>query len=66
MKRPSIFAELRDDYAIPEQATSVTMNTYTYLGPEDATEEMKQPGEIERARAEMENGSASEDDREAI
>ena len=33
---------------------SVTMNTYTHLGLDDACEELHRMGEIERARAEQE------------
>ena len=41
---------------------SVTMNTYTHLGLEDAAEEMKRLGEIENARIEQEKMDAAEDD----
>ncbi len=35
-------------------AISVTMNTYTHLGLDDACEELHRMGEIERAQAEQE------------
>ena len=44
---------------------SVTMNTYTHLGLEDAAEEMKRLGEIENARMEQEKMDRPEDDDEA-
>ena len=44
---------------------SVTMNTYTHLGMEDAAEEMKRLGEIENARMEQEKMGRPEDDDEA-
>ena len=48
---------------------SVTMNTYTHLGLDDACEELHRMGEIERARAEQERmdgeNSTSSDEGEA-
>ena len=41
-------------YLMGHSDISVTMNTYTHLGLEDACEELHRMGEIERARAEQE------------
>ena len=41
-------------YLMGHSDISVTMNTYTHLGLDDACEELHRMGEIERARAEQE------------
>ena len=52
-------------YLMGHSDISVTMNTYTHLGLEDAAEEMKRLGEIENARMEQEKMDRPEDDDEA-
>ncbi len=49
-------------YLMGHSDISVTMNTYTHLGLEDAAEEMKRLGEIENARMEQEKMDMQEDE----
>ena len=51
-------------YLMGHSDISVTMNTYTHLGLEDAAEEMKRLGEIENARMEQEKMDRPGDDDE--
>ena len=44
---------------------TVTLDTYTHLGLEDAAEEMKRMEEVERARKEQEKLNQNRDDDEA-
>lgn len=55
-------------YLMGHSDISVTMNTYTHLGLDDACEELHRMGEIERARAEQErvDGEASDDSGESM
>lgn len=46
-------------YLMGHSDISVTMNTYTHLGLEDAVDEMRRLAEVERARSEM--ASATEE-----
>ena len=47
-------------YLMGHSDIGVTMNTYTHLGLEDATEEMRRIEELKKARAEMDKLSGKE------
>jgi site-specific recombinase XerD len=55
-------------YLMGHSDISVTMNTYTHLGLEDAAAEMKRLEEVERARMEQEkmDGEAQDDSGESM
>ena len=57
-----------DEYLMGHSDISVTMNTYTHLGLEDAAAEMKRLEEVERAREEQErmDGPISRDEDEGM
>ena len=66
MRQPFFISSLYPktlQYLMGHSDISVTMNTYTHLGLEDAVEEMSRMQDVENARKEQEklNGRSSDD-----